>query len=971
MTFAGVPFVEPVPEVMTLVDRWWVEEAPELWRHPGYSLERLHHLPVPDRPNQQRARLNTLYWPGGASRWGVFHGLVNGDDLALMQATCGVVSPVAKPFVMTLETGTVAVGMFLLEDRPAYVGGVQSTRLYHVTLVDQRYYWWTRPLAFTYDEGDAWEILLNNLVVAASGLTPTVPVVPAAYGTPSSARWVVRSRPLPLLVDAAAASVGLRFVPSTDGTVAYVSATDALTADLTQYVANVPPSYGGRLAVVDAVGNVPASVDVVFWGDNPTTVNVTLASLALAQYGTITGVANTRAFVGLDQRSELTPPVPATAATQAATDFYLWALSLTDATFAGVRAVQLTGLEDRIEWEWHPGRRARTPSPTVERTTLNPIDEADGIVVQRVLTRIVPSDWHDRNVYGDRPPPGYTYAVKLLLKTAGEDRWKATTQVRDPAAEVIVDGPQLGWGDDSYVLLTQPGVGAVGDYGTAVPDPFVANRWEFVPSSGGVRDYDVRLTEFGTGIDGGIAWNGYPQIENASGVVVDAAATIGGTGANRFVMYPTAAADGSNGIPEVDDIVVAIPNPRLAGRWTFIPKLITGFECGECCWLGDVPQKTCWKIRMIGGDGRCSCIPTEGFESSGSAVWVPALDGWVANQMKSTCCGCGGAILKITGNCTATLTLTNFHVSCNGSSGSGELFTLVMNSACCGINKKTGKPYIRFVGGGTDACSGDQEPCKNTFAAIAECFECPEYVCNCCCGGPAPNFWYQKDVIDFASNHLNGMWVWQHDDSPEAPGCRWFAECYGISSVLEYDPDAVVYRLTHDTAIYELPAGDWACDGPNIMLYVSGASGAHPGQIEVKPGMVVEGTDNPCALPDNLTIALASSACAIFNVTVTVTRTAPGSGNWEYSNLGDGSRVTAVTLVCGEDGTWSMSATAQCLGDDDVLYAYEMHTILTPDTFETNPLEVVWTGVPITGDDPPHVPACCVDGATATVTVTE
>lgn len=517
MTFAGQPFSQPSAELMVKIGRWWDENAPELWRHPGYALERMHHLPVPDRPNPRKPRLNVLYWPTGASRWGVFHGLMNWDKVALLWSSLGTDAPTAGTFRMrTVQTELVngravsvedeiTVPMFLLAARPVFVGstlpavrqvsgtnlqidtlnagvvypdgyapqdsdvgktititgpdppftagtytiagvvgggwqlsgaagdvgssgGVWSSnfsttspdysrRLFQVTLVDARYYWWTRPLSFTFASGNSWTTLLTNLVTSASGLTPTVPTVPAAYGSPSYQRWSQAvPKPLPLLIDAAAASVGLRLVYRRDGTVRYVTATTASQAALAQHN---PVAYrvvlGGYHTLQSVSGDIPAGVSVTFWGDPPDTVDKTLASLALPAYGSVTGVTNTRAFVGVDQPASVTSPTHAAAATQAAADYYGWALSLVDATYRGVCEFETSGMEDRIEWEYAPG----LPALVDEDVAKNPIDPLVGL--ERVITRVVPADWHDRSLYGDAPPDECCVEIVRVTATRNSD----------------------------------------------------------------------------------------------------------------------------------------------------------------------------------------------------------------------------------------------------------------------------------------------------------------------------------------------------------------------------------------------------------------------------------------------------------------------------------------------------------------------------------------------------------------------
>jgi len=874
MTFSGEPFVQPSPELMVKVGRWWDENAPELWTHPGYSLERLHHLPTPDRPKQSTARLNVLYWPTGAGRWGTFHGLVTGSTLQTLWSELGTDSPTFANFQMfdgevvvtargvARDSRVVETQMRLLAARPVFVGSIltartqvsgtnllinsvaanvvtpdgyapqdtdvgrtvtitgpdppfnagtytitsvsngqwvlntnvgtlgssggvwsssltqqtpdYSRRLYQVTLVDPRYYWWTKTLDYDFDPGDSWTTLLTNLVEAASGLTPTVPMIPAVYGSPNPARWTVRGRPLPVLIDAAAASVGLRFVYLRDGTCKFVTAGEATQASASQTNQWAKDTVlGGYGSVQSVSGNVPASVDVVFWGDVPTVVNKTLASLnavvppVLPGYRTATGVAGTKAFVGVDQRAGTATPVPADLATQVATDFYGWALSLADGTFRGIAEVESTGLEDRIEWEYVPGLLARVDDGQAK----NPVDPL--LPIERVVTRVVPTDWHDRNLYGDRPPPGYTYAVTLLADDGATDLWKATIQVVVGGTQV--NGPQLGWGEDEYVLAVR-GLAEVGDYGTAVPDPLVPQRWLFVPSQ---EPGEVR--------------------------------------------------------------------------------------CNDCSWLADLASPCLIYEQLGGGTGRCSCMPT--------SVEVPMVkntlpgggEAWVGIRMGTSCCGCGGLIFRATNDdedYDATLEMYRYHEACtNDSGGTGGVFTKNLKLECCGIDS-LGRRFVVFSGWGDEPCGGTPEGCDNAFRIRITCGDCPEPSCTCdkcgeCCEGSTPLGW-MGDFFSFSNAAKNGFWTWLPDPDEN---CVWTASCYDTDSVLDTYTDGdgyVVWRLTHGDSVYEQADAEWHCCDGVVLIKISGDG---PANITIYP-IKIDGECVPCepVWPETLTFTVTEAS---------------------------------------------------------------------------------------------------------------
>jgi hypothetical protein len=123
----------------------------------------------------------------------------------------------------------------------------------------------------------------------------------------------------------------------------------------------------------------PSSVDVCFFDGNTGTFNiknVTLASLALTDYTGTTGVSIGTGRITAD-------PLNASAsqrtayATQAATDYYKWLLSLTDATLRGIVNLEFSGMEDCVEWVHDPNM---------------------------LVTRIIRPHWADRNIYGELGP---------------------------------------------------------------------------------------------------------------------------------------------------------------------------------------------------------------------------------------------------------------------------------------------------------------------------------------------------------------------------------------------------------------------------------------------------------------------------------------------------------------------------------------------------------------------------------------
>jgi len=479
MTFCGVPFLSLREKgrdvLMPIVERWWASVAPELWTFPAYNTAKTQHLPCPGEPNKEKARLNTLVWPVGCSRWAVFHGLVDGTGLATILSTVGSGATAQTLLIDDGIGGSIQPSMYLLGVRPGFTESVQT--MWWITLVDKRYYFWLKELNYSFTAGDSWNTLISGLNTAM-GITATTATVSTNYGTPNPLRWSVPAVPLPLTMDAVCTTVGLRFIANLDGTYSINKSDNVDSDDQTQFETyEEQVGYGGRSTVDQLVGSIPASVNTAFWGDVQVVQNITLASLALATYSGATGVSGTSAWVMGDAKASDGTGVQTPYATQAAKDYYRWWLSKTDCVFRGVVPWVQTGLEDRTEWEYTPGNWDNSSPEIMGRVSrVMPSD--------RVITRVVRSNWADRNSYGNRPPVGYSYTVKLT-GTNGT-AWSASIQVY--SSGVIGNGPDLGFGDSPpFYVLYQAGSGTptVGSIVTATPDPLIPNLWTFTPSSGG------------------------------------------------------------------------------------------------------------------------------------------------------------------------------------------------------------------------------------------------------------------------------------------------------------------------------------------------------------------------------------------------------------------------------------------------------------------------------------------------------
>lgn len=915
MQFSGQEIIRPTAAVTDVMDRWLERHAPPLYTHPGWDTRGLDHLPIPPKPKPRPPRLNVLEWPTGMSRWASFYCLVGSAAFAAIKETLDPLAPVAGQLEIAevdaegVATPLVAPRMYAVDVRPVFCSDYAAEReqeLFLLTLADVRYFAWYKPLEYDFAACNTWTDLITAVAEAALGITPDIPTpIDTLYDDPWPLRWFRPGVPLPLLADAAASQVGRKWVlsPEAPAKVTLKDVDEALADDQTRW-----DTYGDRcvaggydLSTTNLPGNTPAGWAVGFAGDVQAIETGTLADLAIAEYGDITGVAGQSIWLRADLRADETSTA---LAELMAAEWYKWQLSKTDATFRGILpglSSSPTGMEDRVEWRYLP---PDTDRRTVYQAGTAPTDvPAPGLEIVRdqVLTTVVPVDRADRAMYGDRPPPGYSYSVKITARSG--DAMSAVIRVVDPACnsgsgasgpEVVTDGPALGYGAGGFVLYRDPVADRpdVGDVGTAVPDPIVPNRWIFQGAAGG-------------GMGGGAgdcqsdAWLKYVRPDpHPCWTLYDR----GGFG--RCSCFP---------VEDYDD-----PDEGLVLEWDTVLSR----------WIG-VRDNT----------------PEEG-------------------AMTRTCCGCGSAQFQIIDGGApgqrATLTLGGVHVSCAGGSGGGgesgsgsggasaAVFTMVLEDYCSGT-LPDGRRYLLFQGGGEDSCDGTEDDCTNEFNVMVVCgADCTPPACGCigCHDNPSPLAWYLLPVEGFADNRYNGDWVW-HQTSE----CTWAAACRGASSTLVFDgytdPENPVWRLTHDGSVYEHTPVHADCIEIMEFTKVSGDDG--PDILRISPFSPQNAQTVSGCCPDPPDTLYATSEA--YGETVTIVRLTPGAGAWSMPGAPgdcDGPPPTFSAIMNKDDDlcTYGVTFHATCCGGNSPGYVYPISRdpfLLVIDTGNIAPCELTDT----------------------------
>lgn len=341
-------------------------------------------------------RLGSLWWPSGASRWAMFHGLATDNDLAAIRNNLkntgyqsedseGALLYGPGQLVLSEENqqfktvGKITATMFMLPARPLFdITGQNGLNL--LTLVDDRFGWWFRDSGnITVVDGETtWGDLFDQIAIALGvdinyDVDPDTDAIPETYLYPGHG-LAAQYEQTPLLLDAVAYNVGQRIVVELDGSVYSFTATssyDMMQDNISDLDADDPESLfiegGGFLSSADQALLLPSAVRVVFprsvgYVDlgQSYAVDVTLAELDIEDLGT-QGNGNVKTFhdtcgaEGPTQSAPLNATVLDDLATQIATDWYFHQLAPLDAKFEGIVEWGIEGLSEAVEWVYVSG----------------------------------------------------------------------------------------------------------------------------------------------------------------------------------------------------------------------------------------------------------------------------------------------------------------------------------------------------------------------------------------------------------------------------------------------------------------------------------------------------------------------------------------------------------------------------------------------------------------------------------------
>ncbi len=374
VSYAGVGLGYQTPELCAFIEANISPRDLWLWSMRSFPGARLTGFPFRQPHTPERVKIGTLTWPTGASRFATAHYLVDQTQLDAIRLLVYTGSSYqAAPLILFDGVNAITADLWMLPPRPLQT--MTDLPLYLLTLVDDRFFWWFRASALVVTGGTTtWDDLFDQIAMAL-GVTLDVDTVPAEYLLPGDA-FNLTDEPLPLILDAVCASVGLRLVKQLDGTYRAQTAEDS--RDVTEIqvallLAGTPGldgSAGGAfgigtsLPLVDDVTVLPASVEVVYpVNDSGVAAGtiaypVTLASLLLPDFAGITGFAGTKTFhcsaVALGTGTPTNDADLTALAEQIATDFYRWQCGRLDLRLVGYPVWTITGLDDHVEYQ-HDG----------------------------------------------------------------------------------------------------------------------------------------------------------------------------------------------------------------------------------------------------------------------------------------------------------------------------------------------------------------------------------------------------------------------------------------------------------------------------------------------------------------------------------------------------------------------------------------------------------------------------------------
>lgn len=319
--------------------------------------------------------MGRLWWPTGAGRFGVYYGLVDYDTLykedGIRDNLYGFDDDASTwqdyDSILTICDNVhdpLSIQMWMLPPTPLS-SPTLSNNLYLITLVDYRYWWWEKTLGDHSDGslaewGDIFGGCYSALFTDPSKWV--IDSIPGDYPNPGRILSHSSGMPIPVMLDLAAASVGMRVSVDFDGTVRILGPTSAKIRR-TSALSDQRIHSGGWLNMKtiltdggwrDSRGQIPDHITIFFQktldpmdGYNPVTIDTQDVT------GFDTYEPNTNGYNNLVFFSSYTTTDTGdrdAAALQIASDWLNYeAESNVDATIPGLVPLKICGMFDVVE----------------------------------------------------------------------------------------------------------------------------------------------------------------------------------------------------------------------------------------------------------------------------------------------------------------------------------------------------------------------------------------------------------------------------------------------------------------------------------------------------------------------------------------------------------------------------------------------------------------------------------------------
>ena len=375
ISFAGVDLLleDPGREFQTWLERSLSLRDLRLWGdEPIFAREGRDGPQGPDRPliglpminwpAPPQLKINSLYVPTGATRWGFGLFLVDGASLAKIEAAVGSYGAGTLKITEQRWTGgkrpktnTTVSGTYYMLPARRVVDANREPRGYLLVLVDRRYFWQFQDTdRLLVGEDTTWDDVLSSLS-GSLGCSLSYPTPAAAYLQPDPDELTRRRENLAATLDAVAVCLGWRCV--------FNAATETLTmqtaaAATSAAAANLADNGNEFLAGGEAGDNLwntwPAYVRVVYreeidgrvTGGTYETVTPTTADggLTMPSGTEITFHDTCHAIIVAD--SAINSAQLNALTTKIAADYSAWLYQAYDLTYLGVAEWTLSGFDD-------------------------------------------------------------------------------------------------------------------------------------------------------------------------------------------------------------------------------------------------------------------------------------------------------------------------------------------------------------------------------------------------------------------------------------------------------------------------------------------------------------------------------------------------------------------------------------------------------------------------------------------------